>query len=136
MTDRVDVEPSAVTSEDKTLPIATYVLYLLSFVTGGLTGLVGLILAYVSRPTASTMAASHYTFLIRTFWIGLITMVIAGFLMLWGAIFSFILIGIPFLILGKLTFVALGIWFVLRCAVGLVNLSRDQAYPRPNALVL
>ena len=126
----------AVASEDKTLPIVTYALFLLSFVTGGVTGLVGLILAYANRPTASPAVASHYTFLIRTFWIGLVAIIAGVSLVVWGAIFSFILIGIPFLILGKLMLALLGVWFAIRCVVGLVKLSQDEAYPRPQAWLI
>ena len=126
----------AVASEDKTLPIVTYALFLLSFVTGGVTGLVGLILAYANRPTASPAVASHYTFLIRTFWIGLVAIIAGVSLVVWGAIFSFILIGIPFLILGKLMLALLGVWFAIRCVVGLVKLSQDEAYPRPHAWLI
>ncbi len=126
----------AVASEDKTLPIVTYALFLLSFVTGGVTGIVGLILAYANRPTASPAVASHYTFLIRTFWIGLAAIIAGVSLVIWGAIFSFILIGIPFLIVGKLMLALLGVWFAVRCVVGLVKLSRDEAYPRPQAWLI
>lgn len=126
----------AVASEDKTLPIVTYALFLLSLVSGGLTGLIGLVLAYVNRSTASPAVASHYTFLIRTFWIGLAAIIAGASLMFWGAIFSLILIGIPFLMLGKLILGLLGIWFAVRCVVGLVRLTRDEAYPTPMSWVL
>lgn len=126
----------AVALEDKTLPIVTYALFLLSFVTGGVTGLVGLIMAYASRPAASPAVASHFTFLIRTFWIGLVAGVAGVALVIWGAIFSFILIGIPFLIVGKLVLALLGVWFAVRCVVGLVKLTQDQPYPRPYAWLI
>ena len=30
----------------------------------------------------------------------------------------------------------LGLWFVVRCAVGLAHISRDQPYPRPQAWLI
>ena len=55
--------------EDRTMPIICYALYLLAFATGGLTAIVGVIIAYMQRSTAGPVMHSHYTFLIRTFWL-------------------------------------------------------------------
>ncbi|HEX5379627.1 MAG TPA: hypothetical protein VFW47_13700 [Phenylobacterium sp.] len=136
MSDRADIPSAADLPQDKTLPMAAYVLYLLGFVTGGVTTVVGLILAYVNRGPASHTHATHYTFLIRTFWLSLASIAIGCVMMVWGAIFSVILIGIPFLILAKLILAATTVWFAVRCVVGLIYLSRDEAYPRPYALVI
>jgi uncharacterized membrane protein len=49
-----------------------YGLYLVSVLVG-LTLLVGLVMAYINRgQVAGTWAESHYTYQIRTFWIGLL----------------------------------------------------------------
>ncbi|WP_370872968.1 DUF4870 family protein [Peteryoungia aggregata] len=48
-----------------------YCLYLVSFVVG-LTGIVGLIMAYVNRGKGEPWVDTHYTYAIRTFWIGLL----------------------------------------------------------------
>ena len=125
----------AVASEDKTLPIVTYVLFLLGFVTHGVTAAVGLIVAYASRSSARPMAESHYTFLIRTFWIGLLLMVAGGVLFGVGALLSVILIGFPIMGVAWLIMGGAGIWYGVRCIVGLVFLSRGEAYPRPYAVI-
>jgi uncharacterized membrane protein len=118
-------------TEDRTMPAVAYALFLLGFVTAGLTAIVGLILAYASQAAAGPFARSHYTFLTRTFWLGL------GWCFLWGLLFviaiplSFILIGIPLLILAKLMLGLGVVWYGVRCIVGVVVLSQGEPYPRP-----
>ena len=123
-------------SDEKTLPVVVYVLFLLGFLTGFLSTVVGLIMAYVLRADAGSMARSHYTFLIRTFWISLIASVVAGFVMTVGIVLSFILIGIPFVLLAGLAFTAITLWFVVRCVVGLVRAVQDEAYPAPRSWIV
>ena len=127
------------TTEDKTLPVICYVLYLLAF-TNGLTAVIGLVLAYSQRTTAGPVMASHYTFLIRTFWIGLLLAVvcgIAGGLVFGiGALLSVILIGFPIMGVAFLIWGVAAVWFALRCIVGLVWVSRGDAYPRPEAVLI
>ena len=54
------------------ITLAVYVLYALSWFTGGLTGIVGIVLNYVKREDAAgTLYQSHFTWQIRTFWWGL-----------------------------------------------------------------
>lgn len=129
------VQPVAV-AEDKTMAVVVYVLFLLSFVTMGVTGLVGVILAYANRSVAGPRMASHHTFQIRTFWIGFAAMLFGATLFFWGAIFSLILIGIPFLIMGKLLLAATTVWYAVRCVVGLIKASQDDAYPTPHNWLL
>jgi len=76
-----------------------YALYILGLF-HGLTLIIGLIMAYVVRGSAGPANASHYTYLIRTFWISLIWMVIGGGILLVGIPLSLILIGIPLVWLG------------------------------------
>jgi uncharacterized membrane protein len=123
-------------TEDKTMPWVCYGLYLAGFATAGLTSIVGVILAHAQRgSTGSDLAHSHYTFLIRTFWMGLVWMFAAGMVMGVGIPLSFILIGIPLVILAKLMWTLGAIWYGLRVIMGMVHLSRDEPYPRPYALL-
>ncbi|HEX7885450.1 MAG TPA: hypothetical protein VF474_05690 [Phenylobacterium sp.] len=121
-------------TEDKTMPAVCYALYLLAFATG-ITAIVGLIVAYAQRSTAGPTMQSHYTFLIRTFWIGAVLMVGGAILFGVGALLSVILIGFPIMAAAGLVWGGAGIWYGLRCIVGLVHLSRGDAYPRPYALL-
>jgi uncharacterized membrane protein len=93
-----------------------YVLYLLSLVTGGLTHLVGVVIAYAKVGGAPEPVRSHYRFQIRTFWIGL----------LYGAV-------VVLLALAWIGFVAialLALWLIIRCVKGLVALDRHEPYPK------
>ncbi|MFZ3007182.1 MAG: hypothetical protein WA047_13525 [Phenylobacterium sp.] len=129
MSERLDTGTVNLT-EDKTLPMVAYVLYLLTFASG-FTVFVGLIIAYANRATAGPKMESHYTFMIRTFWLSIAWAVIGGMLCLLGAPLSLVLVGIPFFLLGLFILGALGIWFAARCIIGLLHLSRGEAYPRP-----
>lgn len=131
MTDQVDYAAR----EDTTMAIVCYALYLAAFITGGLTALVGVVIAYMQQSASGPDMRTHYTFLIRTFWIGfllsLATCVMAGV----GALLSIILIGIPILFFAGAVGVVATVWFAVRCIVGLVYVSRGEPYPRPYAVL-
>jgi uncharacterized membrane protein len=124
-----------VETEDRTMPAVVYGLYLLGLV-NGFTILVGLIIAHINRDKAGPRMRAHYTFLIRTFWIGLGIFLALGVLIGISAILSLLLIGIPFLLLFLFLWGAVGVWFAVRCIVGLVYLSQGEAYPRPNTWLI
>jgi uncharacterized membrane protein len=96
------------------LPLIIYILYLIPI---GVTHIAGLVMAYVSRDTAPEWLRSHYTFQIRTFWIGLLYAVISGLLCL--------------VLVGFLLVPVVVIWFIVRCALGIVRLSQREPYPNP-----
>ena len=76
------------------LALIVYILYFAAYVVG-ITALIGVIIAHVQVGTAEPLLASHYRFQIRTFWIGLLYLVISIPL-------SAVLIGLPLL----------GWWFI------------------------
>ncbi len=120
-------------SSDKTMVVVTYVLFLMGFFTGGVTALIGLVMAYMLRREASELALSHYVFLSRTFWKGLIWLAIGGALLIVGLPLSIILIGIPLVLLAKLVFVVAAIWYGVRCTLGLVAAMADRPYGAPRS---
>ena len=120
--------------EDTTMATVCYALYLAAFFTG-ITAIVGVIIAYAQQNTAGPVMRSHYTFLIRTFWIGLALMVATCIVAGIGAVLSVVLIGIPILFLAGLMGTVASIWFAVRCIIGLVNCARGDAYPRPYAVL-
>jgi uncharacterized membrane protein len=126
MSDRVSYEGA----EDRTLPAIVYALYLLTFATG-VTWVIGLIIAYANRDRAGVRMRSHYTLLIRTAWMAIAWALAGAALMVVGVPLSFVLIGIPLVALAGLIWALVGVWWALRVIVGLVYLSRDEAYPRP-----
>lgn len=121
--------------EDKVLPAVVYGLYLLGF-TNGLTFFVGLILAYVNRGAAGPINATHYTFAIRTFWLAIAWFLIGLMMTLFGVPLSLVLVGIPVLMAGIAIMGAVGVWFVVRCVMGIYYLTRGEAHPRPRSWLI
>eukprot|EP00873_Tetraselmis_striata_P043616 jgi/Tetstr1/463880/TSEL_008691.t1 len=66
---------------------------------------------------ADAVAASHYTYLIRTFWMGLAYALLSMVLMM---------VGIGFLLM-----IALVVWLIVRCVKGLQWVSRGEPVPNP-----
>ncbi len=118
------------TTEERALPAVVYALYILGLF-HGLTLIIGVIMAYVLRGNAGPANASHYTYLIRTFWISLIWMVIGGAIALVGVPLSFILIGIPLLWLGGVICFVAWLWAMVRCIIGAVRLTEGAPIARP-----
>jgi uncharacterized membrane protein len=123
------------TTEDRAMPAVVYVLYILGLF-HGLTLIIGLIMAYVLRSSAGPVNASHYTFVIRTFWISLIWAIIGAAILVVGIPLSFILIGLPLLWLGGCICAIAWGWALVRCIVGLVRLADSQPIARPQSYFL
>lgn len=98
-----------------------YILYLASFVVG-ITAIAGVVIAYINRGKAGGWVESHYTYLIRTFWIGLLYGLVSVILM-------FVLIGI-------LLALATAVWFIARCVIGLQALGRGEPIKNPESWML
>lgn len=98
-----------------------YILYLVSLAVG-LTSIVGLVLAYLNRDRADPWLQSHYTFAIRTFWIGILYVLVC-------ALLAFFLIGF------LLMFVVL-VWFVIRCVKGLQAVTSEQPVSNPETWLI
>lgn len=128
-------ETTVVTTEDRIMPAVVYGLYLLGLV-NGLTILVGLVVAYMNLDKAGPRMKTHYAFLIRTFWIGLAIFVALAVLIGISAVLSVVLIGLPFFFLFLFLWGAVGVWFAIRCIIGLVYISQGEAYPRPNTWLI
>ncbi len=95
---------------------SVYILYLVGLVFG-VTGIIGVIIAYVNKSDSPEWLKSHYQFLIRTFWIG-------GLYMLVGLLLTFVVVG-WFILLFWL------IWLTVRCIKGMKQLSAKEAHPNP-----
>lgn len=121
MTETTPPAPGADIGFDFNRPTIIALLYLASFLTG-ITGLVGLILAYVwkSEP-GDEWARSHYSFHIRSFWYGLIGALICTILML--------------VLIGFIGFVALSVWLVVRTVLALLKAQRKEAIANPETLL-
>ena len=124
------------TTEDLTLPVIVYVLYLLAIPTALISVIIGVIIAYAQRDTAGPAARSHYEFLIRTFWLSLVIFAVGTGVCIVGGVLSVILIGIPILIVGILMLLCTKLWYVVRCILGILYAARKEPYPRPDALLV
>ncbi|AJX15254.1 hypothetical protein WJ95_32395 [Burkholderia ubonensis] len=98
----------------RTLTHVLYGLYAVHWLTGGVTGLIAIIINYVKRgDTAGTPYADHFEWQIRTFWRALIAYVIG---------FALLFVGIGFLVLG-----AVWIWTLYRIIKGWLYLNDNKA---------
>ena len=95
--------------------------YLGSFVTG-ITGLVGIVLAHVWQgDDQEAWAASHYSYLIRTFWIGFAASIVASLL--------------TFVLIGLLLFPVIAIWVGIRSVMSLIKAQKQEPMPDPETLL-
>lgn len=102
-------------------PTIIALLYLASFLTL-LSGPAGLVLAYVWRGEPhDAWEQSHFTFLIRTFWLGLGFCVICALLSL--------------IIIGLFGFVLIGVWTVVRSVLALVAAQKHAPIRHPRKLL-
>ena len=103
-------------------PTIVGLLYIASCVTG-VTAVVGVVLAYVWKGEAhEPWEATHYTYLIRTFWISVIASIV-------GVVT--LLVGIGFLIL-----FAVGIWALVRTIMSLVSAQKREPMKDPETLFI
>ncbi|SFM56704.1 Uncharacterized membrane protein [Ectothiorhodospira mobilis] len=103
-------------SDDLLMPKVIYVLYILGPFFW-LTGVVGVVMAYVYKDGAPEWMQSHYRFQIDTFWKGL------AFL-LPGVLLTFVLIGYLVLLFWV-------VWLLVRAVKGLKALSERRPVERP-----
>jgi uncharacterized membrane protein len=98
--------------------LITYILYLASLLVG-VTAIVGVVLAYVSKAEAPDWLKTHYVFLIRTFWVGLLFSVVGVLLMI--------------VVIGWFILIFTLVWWIVRCVQGLMLLQKNQAVPKPQS---
>jgi uncharacterized membrane protein len=99
-----------------------YALYAASLFIG-LTGIVAIIIAYVKRDEArGSFLESHYTWIIRTFWFGLVGALIGGATM-W-------IFGLGMIIVGVVI-----VWYIYRIVKGWLALNDGRALDNPEGLV-
>ena len=99
---------------DTNMAKVIYVLYLIGLLTGGVTAIIGVVMAYVYRDSAPDWLKTHYTLQIRTFWMALLYALISGVLCL--------------ILVGVVLFLVLAIWWIVRCVKGLKYLDERAPY--------
>ena len=133
MTDTTTTIPR---DENLALVVVIYGLYIGSLLGIAPAALVGVVMAHVAGATAGPIAAGHYRFQVRTFWIGLAAWIASAIAIFWGTLLSFILIGSPFLIVAMVSVGAIWLWALIRSAAGLVWAAQGSDCPRPDSLIL
>jgi uncharacterized membrane protein len=114
--------PVASQGFDLNHPTIISLLYLASCVTG-FTAIVGLVLAYVWKGEPHEgWEDSHYQYLIRTFWIGLL-----------GAVVGFVLL---IVVIGIFVLLAVGVWTLVRAIMSLLNAQKHQPMPNPETWLI
>lgn len=104
--------------DDRGLAFAVYILYFVGYLTG-ITSLIGVTIAYLQQYSASTELKTHYTFQVRTFWIGFVFLVVGGLFLVSG-------VGILILLGGFF-------WSLMRNVKGLLALNRNEPIANPNS---
>ena len=105
-------------------PILTAIAMLVGVFSGGITTLVGGIMAYVFRGEVSpeSWEHSHYAYHIRTFWGSVILGIV-------GVVLTLILIGFVVLALAAL-------WIIARSVTALMKANERQPMPNPDSWLL
>jgi uncharacterized membrane protein len=100
------------------LALVVYVLYFIAYFTG-ITAVVGVIIAHVQAGSGDPLLESHYRFQIRTFWIGVLYLVI-------GTITLFVLIGF-------LVYAWWFVWSLIRNVKGILALNENRPIANPGS---
>ncbi len=97
----------------KSITTLIYVLYAASFLAGGITAIVAIVMNYIKKEdVAGTFLESHFRWQIRTFWFGLLWTAV-------GAALMVVLIGWAVLAVNT-------VWLIYRIAKGLLRLSDNK----------
>jgi uncharacterized membrane protein len=120
------------TTDEKTMPIVVYALYLGGFLTGGLTTVIGFIIALASRASAPPMAETHYRFQIRTGAVTLALGVLATVIFIIGVPLMFVLIGFAFFKLAGVLWALAALYMLVRSIIGLIRAANGEPYPTPD----
>ena len=104
--------------DNRGLAFTVYILYFLGYVTG-ITTFIGVMIAYLQDRSTDSELASHFTFQVRTFLIGLL----------------FLFIGVALLHMGIGVLVILWwlVWSLMRNVKGILALNRNEPIANPNS---
>jgi uncharacterized membrane protein len=106
---------------DQQLVLIVYLLYFAAYIFG-ITALIGVIIAHIRFPDVNPPLSSHYQFQIRTFWIGLLYVVVGTIL----AVTVLPVIGVAILIWWL-------IWSLVRNVKGLLVLNDNKPIQNPTS---
>ena len=113
-------------AEGKPAALVAWALYILSIPSANVLVLVGLVVAYAARNTATGVARQHIEAQIALFWSVFWWTIALWVLIAISALASIVLIGIPFLLLFLLLWFLLSVWFTVKSILGILNLLSDR----------
>ena len=113
-------------AEGKPAALVAWALYILSIPSANILVLVGLVVAYAARGSATGLPRQHIEAQIALFW-SVFWWTIALWVLIAISMFaSIILIGIPFLLLFGALWFLLSVWFTVKSLLGILNLLSDK----------
>jgi len=114
-------------SEGRVPALITWALYILSIPSANVLVLVGLVVAYATRGSATGIAREHLDAQIRLFWSVFFWTIACWIAIAVSVVASFVLIGIPFLIIFLILWFLISVWFTVKSIFGLIALLGDRA---------
>jgi len=111
-------------SQGKPAALIAWGLYILSIPSANLLVIVGLIIAYAGRDSATGVARAHIDEQIRLFW-SVVWWTVGLWIVLIISVLTVLLI--PLAILCGLGLLLLSVWFTIKSVLGLLNLMSDRA---------
>jgi uncharacterized membrane protein len=109
-------------AEGKPAALIAWGLYILSIPSANVLVLVGLVVAYAARGSATGIARQHMDAQIALFWSVFWWTVALWVLIVISSVASIVLIGIPFLLLFLALWFLLSVWFTVKSVLGVMNL--------------
>lgn len=127
MTDQPRFEGGQHAAEGKVPALLAWALFILSIPSANVLVLIGLIVAYAGRASATGLARAHIDAQIRLFWSVFWWTVIAWIGIIVSGLLSVVIIGIPFLLAFLLFWFLISVWFTVKSVLGLIALLGDKA---------
>ena len=113
--------------EGKVAAVIACALYILSIPSAKVLVLVGRVVAYAGRGSASGLPLEHLNAQIRLFWSVFWWTIACWVAIAVSAVASMVLIGIPFLFFFLLVWFLISVWFTVKSIFGLISLLGDRA---------
>ena len=113
-------------AEGKPAALVAWGLYILSIPSANVLVLVGLVVAYAARGSATGIPRQHIEAQIALFWSVFWWTIALWVLIAVSSVASIVLIGIPFLLLFLLLWFLLSVWFTVKSILGVLNLLSDR----------
>jgi uncharacterized membrane protein len=100
------------------MALIVYVLYFVAYFVG-VTAVVGVIIAHVQKGSGDALLDSHYDFQIRTFWVGILYLIVGGVLV--------------FVLVGFVVWAWWFIWSLIRNIQGILALNEQRPIANPQS---